>query len=117
MSNLVNNWWKISESENIIHIWPRPSSLHNGPQWEEFCKMKRYLEEINNDPVDLLGSSVENDEVNLIEKENEDEQIEDNKQEELYHERILLAEIDPNANIVNSSELGSRMMDINYDWY
>ncbi|CAG8522608.1 20737_t:CDS:2, partial [Racocetra persica] len=57
----------------------------------------RYLEEINNNLVDLLGSLIENDEVNLIEKEDE-------------------AEMDPNANIVNSSELRSHIIDINYDW-
>ncbi|CAG8846796.1 13885_t:CDS:1, partial [Racocetra persica] len=66
-------------------IFPRPSPLRNGPQWEEFCHIKvvlhiphrdieqltnnytiewstlynRYYEEINNDPIDLLGPHVD----------------------------------------------------------
>ena len=39
----VNKKWKLCKKENIIRVWPRPSSLHNGNQWEEFCRIKVIL--------------------------------------------------------------------------
>src|ERR1043166_9122087 len=35
--------WKKSSKENIVRIWPRPSPLRNGEQWEEFCRIKVLL--------------------------------------------------------------------------
>ncbi|CAG8802972.1 2782_t:CDS:2, partial [Cetraspora pellucida] len=138
----INNKWVRCERENIIRIWPRPSPLRNGPQWEDFCRIKvilhvrhhnldqltenntvswtvlyeRYLEEIHADPVDLLGPPVDNEEVDNVEEVDEEEQLEDDEQEELRLEWMLLAEMGPRANIVDSSDLGSRSMDRSYDW-
>src|SRR5256885_10152865 len=35
--------WKKCTKENIVRIWPRPSPLRNGKQWEEFCRVKVLL--------------------------------------------------------------------------
>jgi hypothetical protein len=35
--------WKQCERENIVRIWPRPSSHRNGSQWEDFCRVKVLL--------------------------------------------------------------------------
>src|SRR5688572_13541819 len=84
--------WKQCKRENIVRIWPRPSPQRNGPQWEDFCRIKvllhvchrnldqlteenskswselfnQHLNEIENDPIDLLGSPVDNIENNEI---------------------------------------------------
>ena len=39
----VNGRWSQCKKENIIRIWPRPSALRGGPQWEEFCRVKVLL--------------------------------------------------------------------------
>ncbi len=82
---LINGTWKKCKNENIVHIWPRPSPLRNGDQWEEFCHVKillhirslqqlkendsvswsslynQHLDVINSDPADLLGSLIDNE--------------------------------------------------------
>ena len=40
---LVKGHWKKCQRENIVRILPRPSPLHEGPQWEEFCRVKILL--------------------------------------------------------------------------
>src|SRR5205085_1722105 len=40
---LVKNRWNKCEQENIVRIFPRPSPLHEGSQWEEFCRVKVIL--------------------------------------------------------------------------
>ncbi|PKB95961.1 hypothetical protein RhiirA5_435717 [Rhizophagus irregularis] len=32
------NRWKECQKENIVRIFPRPSPLREGPQWEDFCQ-------------------------------------------------------------------------------
>ncbi|CAG8781879.1 7194_t:CDS:1, partial [Rhizophagus irregularis] len=34
--------WKKCKKENIVRVWPRPSSYHNGDQWEAYCRVKFY---------------------------------------------------------------------------
>ena len=80
----VKGCWKRCEKENIVRIFPRPSALRNGDQWEEFCQVKvllhvphrsleelnednipwstiysQHLDTINSDPNDLLGQEVD----------------------------------------------------------
>jgi hypothetical protein len=38
-----NGKWKRCEREDVVHIWPRPSPQRNGPQWNEFCRIKVIL--------------------------------------------------------------------------
>jgi len=135
-----NQWRKCKERDNIVRIYPRPSPLRKGLQWEEFCRVKvllhvrhwdlqqltengtvawstlynHYLEEINADPIDLLGSSI--DEENEIIDEEDDELFEDDEQNEFWFDWIFLAEMSPNAVIDSSSDLGSRDIDWNHDW-
>lgn len=137
----IKNKWKECSQENIVRIFPRPSGLINGAQWEEFCRVKvllhvqyrdlekltesntiawstlysRHQEEINSDPNDLLGQPVNNEE-ERINDENEEEQIEDDEQEEFRFDWMFLAEMGPDAVIDSSSELGTRDIDRNYDW-
>ncbi|RGB36292.1 hypothetical protein C1646_814122 [Rhizophagus diaphanus] len=79
-SFLANSEWKLCKKENIVRIWPRLSPQIDGPQWEEFCHI------IENDPVDILVSPVDN-----LENESNDEDK-------------------------DSSELGLWEIDRNYDW-
>jgi hypothetical protein len=137
---LVRGVWKPSEKENIIRIWPRPSPVRNGGQWEEFCRVKillhvhhrslqelkendsvtwssvynQHLDVINNDPDDLLGPPVNNEE-ELPDEESQDELLEDEEEEEFRNDWMHLAEMGPKANIVCSSDLGSRDIDRNHD--
>ena len=78
----VKNRWNKCKQENVVRIFPYPSALHEGPQWKEFCRAKillhvrhrdlqqltenawsalydRHIEEINSDPIDLLGPAVD----------------------------------------------------------
>jgi len=137
-----NGQWKQSTKENIIRIWPRPSSLREGPQWEEYCRVKvilhvrhrniqelnedgtvtwttlyeRYKVEINNDPNDALGEPVDKEEDEITDEEDDLEVPEDDYEEEFRADWMVLAEMGPNANIKQSSELGTRDMDKNHDW-
>src|SRR5205085_1455743 len=40
---LVKGNWVKCDNENIVRVWPRPSPLRNGTQWEEFCRIKVIL--------------------------------------------------------------------------
>ena len=97
---LVKNRWKECQQENVVRVFPRPSPLRESPQWEEFCRVKvllhiqhrdlqdltedrtiawstlynNYVEEINANPIDLLGSPID------------DEESEINDEEELFKE-------------------------------
>ena len=103
---LVKNKWNKSPQKNIVRIYPRPSPLCEGPQWEEYCRIKvllhvhhrnlqqltendtiewstlysRYIEKINFDPADLLGPPLDHEESEII--DNDEELIEDNEDEE-----------------------------------
>jgi ATP-dependent DNA helicase PIF1 len=136
-----NHWNKCKEKDNIVRIYPRPSPLRDGPQWEEFCRIKvllhvrhrdfqqltengttawstlynRYLEEINADPIDILGPPIDNEENEIIDEEDY-ELLEDDEQNEFRLDWMFLAEMGPNAVVDCSSDLGSRNMDRNHDW-
>src|SRR3954451_1480239 len=40
---LVKGKWVISENENTVRIWPQPSPLRNGEEWEKYCREKVLL--------------------------------------------------------------------------
>jgi len=136
----VNGQWKKCKNENVVRIWPRPSPLRNGHQWEEFCRMKillhvrhRSLQELNEnnvpwstlyryhlgtinaDPNDMLGHPIDNEE-EFSDEESQDEHIEDDEEEEFRYDWMHLAEMGPNARIVSLSDLRTRDIDRNHDW-
>ncbi|EXX58670.1 uncharacterized protein LOC114530801 [Rhizophagus irregularis DAOM 181602=DAOM 197198] len=138
---LVKNRWKECQKENIVRIFLRPSPLREGPQWEDFCHIKvllhvchrdlqqltenetiawstlynNHLEEINTDPIDLLGQPIGNAE-NEIVVEEEEQLIEDDEEDEFRFDWMFLAEMGLNPSFNCSSDLGSRDMDRNHDW-
>ena len=137
----VNGNWKICEKENVVRIWPRPSALRNGDQWEEFCRVKvllhvqhrsiqqliensnipwssiynQHLDTINADPNDLLGQPIDN-EIEISDDESLDEITGEEDQEEFRFDWMHLAEMGPNVHIDNDSDLGTRDLDRNHNW-
>jgi hypothetical protein len=136
----TRNQWKECKQENVVRIFPRPSPLREGPQWEEFCRVKillhvrhrdlqeltrngtitwstlynQFLEEINADPIDILGSPIDDEQI--IDEE-EDESIEDDdEQDEFRPDWMVLAEMGPKPSFDSSSDLGLRDIDRNHDW-
>ncbi|RHZ81257.1 hypothetical protein Glove_122g121 [Diversispora epigaea] len=105
MYTFVNGYQKKCEKENIVQIWPHPSTVYRGSQWEEFCQIKvllhvrhrnleqltengnitwsilydNFIEEINEDPNDVLGLAIDKEEE--IEEEDPEEEIEDDQDE------------------------------------
>ncbi|PKK50046.1 hypothetical protein RhiirC2_803410, partial [Rhizophagus irregularis] len=131
---------KECQQENVVRVFPRPSSLHEGPQWEEFCRVKvllhvrhrdqdltedgiiawsslynDYIEEINADPIDLLESPIDDEESEINDEEKLFEE-KDDEQNEHRPDWMFLAEIGPKPNFDCSSDLGSRNMDRNHNW-
>ncbi len=137
---LVNGQWKRCKKENIVRIWPRPSPIRNGDQWEDFCRLKvllhvqhrsiqqlnendnipwsivfsQHIDTINQDPLDLLGNPVDHEE----EFSDDDSQgeMEEEDYEEYRYDWMRLAEMGPNTRINSISDLGSRDMDRNHNW-
>ena len=111
MHRLVKNRWNKCEQENIVCIFPRPSPLREGSQWEEFCRIKillhvchrglqqltengsiawsilyvRHLDEINADPIDLLGLPTDDEESEI--SDDDGEPIEDDEDDEQHEFR------------------------------
>jgi ATP-dependent DNA helicase PIF1 len=136
----VKGEWKKCAKENIVRIFPRPSGLRNGDQWEEFCRIKvllhvphrnieqltgngdtswstvysQHLDTINSDPIDLLGQEID-EEVEISDDESLAE-LTDEEEQEFRYDWMHLAEMGPNARIRNDSDLGSRDMDRNHNW-
>ncbi|EXX69416.1 Pif1p [Rhizophagus irregularis DAOM 197198w] len=136
-----NGKWKRCECENVVHIWPRPSPQRNGPQWNEFCRIKiilhvphRSLEQLNennslswsdlfnhnianseNEFKDILGPSVDK----LKDKCDDDEghKEADESKDDARPDWMVLAEMSPNAIIDGTSDLGLRDIDRNNDWF
>jgi ATP-dependent DNA helicase PIF1 len=127
----VKGCWKRCEKENIVRIFPRPSALRNGDQWEDFCRVKvllhvphrsleelnednipwstiysQHLDTINSDPNDLLGQEV--DEESEISEEESLDEIEEEEEEEFRYDWMHLAGMGPNVYIDIDSDLGSR---------
>lgn len=143
--HLTHKWsrgeWRRCNKENIVRIWPRPSSLRDGDQWEEFCRVKvilhiphrsiqqlkgnsftswsilynQHIDMINADPTDLLRSPIDNEEDNGNE-ESMEELSDDDEPEEHRYDWMHLAEMGPNVRINPLSDLGTRDMDRNHDW-
>ncbi|GBB94108.1 hypothetical protein RclHR1_22940002 [Rhizophagus clarus] len=76
----------------------------------------QYIGIINSEPVDLLGLPVDNEENETTDDESLEELSEDDESEEYRYDWMHLAEIGLRANIDSSTDLGTRDMDINYDW-
>ena len=135
-----NGTWNKSKNESIVRIWPRPSGLRNGNQWEDFCRLKvllhiphrsisqlnennlpwstiynQLIDTINNDPLDTLGEPIDNEE-EICDDESQDEYVEEDEQEEHRHDWMYLAEMGPNSKIESMTNLGTRDMDRNHDW-
>ena len=63
---------------------------------------------INNDPADLLGHSIDNEEeASDVESEDELTEDEDDEEAEFRYDWMHLAEMGPNAKIVCATDLGS----------
>ncbi len=77
---------------------------------------EHYIKEINSDPVDLLRSPVNNKDNEVTDDEENLAELEDDQEDELRPDWMILAEISPNTNIQNSSDLEDHDMDKNYDW-
>ena len=75
-----------------------------------------HIEEINADPIDILGLPVDNEPDEMDDEEDEEPLQEDDYGEEFRLDWMLLAEMGPNAIIDSSSDLGSREMDRSHDW-
>lgn len=54
---LSNGNWRRCDKEIIVLIWLRPSPLHNGDQWEDFCRIKVILHVPHRSIQQLKGSS------------------------------------------------------------
>ncbi|CAG8585009.1 28357_t:CDS:2 [Racocetra persica] len=109
-----NSQWKQCDHENIVCIWPHPPLQRNGPQWEEYCRVKvlLHIENVH----DLLGPPVENLENEVVNEESDDEQENDEYKREIRREWMILLEMGPNTIIESSFDLGLRDIDQNYDW-
>jgi len=107
---LVKGNWVICKTKNIVHIWPQSSPLCNEDEWKEYCQVKvilhvkyrslqqlresdsvswssiyyQYLDVINNNLVDLLGPSIDN-EKEILDEKSQDEVFEDNEEEEFRY--------------------------------
>lgn len=120
----ANGHWNRCKQDNIIRIWPRPASLREGPQWEEYCRIKvllhvrnrniqhltedgniswstiynRHIEEIDADPMDVLGPPIDNENDEVIEEydaeEYSDEEPEDEQWGEFRPDWMLLSKRD-----------------------
>ncbi|EXX51157.1 hypothetical protein RirG_264220 [Rhizophagus irregularis DAOM 197198w] len=92
--------WKKCKKENIVRVWPRPSSYHNGDQWEAYCR-------------DLLRQPVDEEEV--YDEDSEDElpfeEDKDEDEEQYRYDWMRLAKMGPKVIIHCASDLGSRDMD------
>ncbi|EXX57988.1 hypothetical protein RirG_202010 [Rhizophagus irregularis DAOM 197198w] len=136
--------WKKCKKENIVRVWPHPSSYRNGDQWKAYCRVKvllhvrhrktqvltengninwstlydQHIDTINDAPQDLLGQPVDEEEV--YDEDSEDElpfeEDEDEDEEQYRYDWMRLAEMGPKAIIHCASDLGSRDMDQNHDW-
>ncbi|CAG8814778.1 32060_t:CDS:1, partial [Racocetra persica] len=74
-----------------------------------------YLPEINADPNDIIGPTKKNSEEDNSNDDSIDD-LEEDKEEKIRPNWIFLSEIDPNSHINISFDLGSRDIDINYNW-
>jgi hypothetical protein len=138
---IVKHQWVQCQKENILRIFPRPSPIRKGMQWEEFCRIKvilhvqhrdlqqltvngsiswstlyaDHIEEINADPNDLLGPPIDEDR-EMTDEEEEQLSDDDDEQDEFRSDWMVLAGMGPKANIDSYSDLGLRDVDVNHDW-
>ncbi|GES73738.1 ATP-dependent DNA helicase pfh1-like [Rhizophagus clarus] len=105
---LFNGNWKKCDKENI------QLKGDNFTSWSTLYS--QYIGIINSEPVDLLGLPVDNEENETTDDESLEELSEDDESEEYRYDWMHLAEIGLRANIDSSTDLGTRDMDINYDW-
>ncbi|PKK63115.1 hypothetical protein RhiirC2_789368 [Rhizophagus irregularis] len=75
-----------------------------------------HLEEINADPIDILGSPIDDAESEIIDEKEDDLITEGDDQEEYRFDWMLLAEMGPSPSFDCSSNLGSQDIDRNHDW-
>ncbi|CAB4437352.1 unnamed protein product [Rhizophagus irregularis] len=73
-----------------------------------------YIEEINADSIDLLGSSIDDEESEISDEEELFE--DDDKQDEYRPNWMFFAEMGPKPNFDCSSDLDSQDIDQNYNW-
>lgn len=133
----------VENVKNIVRIWPRPSPLRDGPEWENFCRIKVllhvphrslqqltendtmswanlymiHLTEIEADPDDLLGPAIDNlpnNEVNMTENDEQNDLLDE---DEVRPDWMYLAEMTPNAIKINFNiNLGTHDIDQTYKW-
>jgi ATP-dependent DNA helicase PIF1 len=136
----MNNDWKRCSKEKVVHIWSQPSGLRNGPQWEEFCRIKvllyilhqsiiqlnennlpwsiiyyQHMDMINKGPEDLIREPVNNEKQPSDDK-SKGKLLGDEEQEEFWYDWMYLAEMGPNTHINSISDLRGRDMDRNHNW-
>ncbi len=134
--------WNRCKQENIVRIWPHPSPLINGPQWEEYCRVKvllhvchRSLHQLTEDntlswsdlfnqhretieaEADLLGPPVNNLNNESVDEESDLDQEELDDEDQIRPDWMVLSEMRPGADVDISSDLGTCDIDQNYDWF
>jgi hypothetical protein len=131
---LVKGIWDKCNNENIVRVWPRPSPIRDGPQWEEFCRIKvllhvryrdlisltenhtlswikvynQHIAEITDDPEDIIRPAVDNIEDDKG-NDSEDEEI----TQEAYEHRtdwMVLAEMMPNRQTCSLDDFSIRIL-------
>lgn len=138
--------WRFRLKHNvIIQVWPRPSPVRYGQDWESYCRMKVLLhvphrehviwQPANTDgavnwpevyehhrniidaaPDDLLGSPVDA-EINEDDNDDDDEEVvEEEDNDELRVDWMRLAEMGPQPGFDFVSDLGRRDIDRQYNW-
>ncbi|PKY36130.1 hypothetical protein RhiirB3_458091 [Rhizophagus irregularis] len=70
---VVKGKWVKCSKENVIRVWPRPSPIKNGPQLEDFCRIKVLLHvRYRVDNLEEMDSNDSDDDTdNIAQEENE----------------------------------------------
>ncbi|CAG8781839.1 14547_t:CDS:2, partial [Rhizophagus irregularis] len=50
--------WKKCKKENIVRVWPHPSSYRNGDQWKAYCRVKVLLHVRHRKTQNALNSGI-----------------------------------------------------------
>ncbi|CAB4420704.1 unnamed protein product [Rhizophagus irregularis] len=116
---LVKGRWKECQQENVVRVFSRPLSLREDLTEDRTIAWSSlyndYIEEINADLIDLLGSPIDDEESEINDEEELFEE-DDDEQDEHRPDWMFLAEMGPKPNFDCSSDLGLRDIDRNHDW-
>ncbi|PKC54020.1 hypothetical protein RhiirA1_355369, partial [Rhizophagus irregularis] len=85
------------QRENIVRIFPRPSPIREGPQWEEFCRVKVVLH-VHADTFVNRISRIDDEEENIIvdyQTLNNNQKILFRRIESHYHDALAGRKVEP----------------------